>query len=127
MDTKNKLSTLWVILLFNMIYADIYSIIIELVGGHILDIPGEVYSIMAIAALLTNIPILMVFFSRYLVYKVNRPANLGAALFTILYIIGGGDTAPHYLIVGSIEVVLLITIIVIAWRWKEGVETAESI
>ncbi|WMX12965.1 MULTISPECIES: DUF6326 family protein [unclassified Aureispira] len=119
MDVKIKLSTLWMILLFNMIYADIYSIIIELVHGGILDIPGDVHFIMAIAAILTNIPIIMVFLSRYLRPVANRRANIGAALFTILYIIGGGDTAWHYLIIASIEILLLVIILVTAWTWKE--------
>lgn len=122
MDIKIKLSTLWIILLFNMLYADVYSIIIELVEGSILDIPGEVHSIMAIAAVLTNVPIAMIFLSRYLKYKVNRQANIGAALFTILYIIGGGDTALHYLIIASIELLLLMVILVHAWRWEEAGE-----
>jgi len=119
MDVKTKLSTLWIVLLLNMIYADIYSIIIELVDGNVLDIPGEVHTIMAIAAILTNIPIMMVFLSRLLNYTLNRRLNIGAALFTILYVVGGGDTAPHYLIVATIEIILLITILVNAWRWKE--------
>lgn len=122
MDVKTKLSTLWIVLLLNMIYADIYAIIIELVHGNVLDIPGEVHLIMAIAAILTNIPIMMVFLSRILNYTLNRRANIGAALFTILYIIGGGDTAPHYIIIATIEIILLLTILVNAWRWKE-VET----
>ncbi|GMQ31497.1 hypothetical protein Aconfl_41420 [Algoriphagus confluentis] len=39
---------------------------------------------MGVAALVTNIPILMIYFSRELSIRVNRLANIFAALFTYL-------------------------------------------
>ncbi|GMQ31496.1 hypothetical protein Aconfl_41410 [Algoriphagus confluentis] len=39
-DLKARLSTLWIVVLINMIFADIFSIMIELVNGNILSIPG---------------------------------------------------------------------------------------
>ncbi|MEN0049125.1 MAG: DUF6326 family protein [Bacteroidota bacterium] len=119
MDTKVKLSTLWILVLFNMIFADIFSFIVELKQGGILDIPGEVNIIMAIAAILTNIPIFMIFLSRILPYRSNKIVNMIAGIFTIIYIIGGGSWLPHYLIIASIEVALLLVIIRLAFRWKD--------
>ncbi|MFY0624705.1 MAG: hypothetical protein JXR07_00305 [Reichenbachiella sp.] len=116
---KVKISTLWIVIMFNMVFADVYSIMVELVNGNTLEIPGEVTTIMAIAAIVTNIPILMIYFSRVLQYKNNRMANIIAAIFTIIYVVGGGHMAPHYLISASIEVLLLIYILISAWRWKE--------
>lgn len=115
---KATLSTLWIVVLINMIFADIFSIMVELVNGNTLEIPGNVKSVMAIAALVTNVPILMIYLSRVLPYKLNRRANIGAALFTIIYVVAGGSFAPHYLILASIEIIFLVLIIQKAWRWK---------
>jgi hypothetical protein len=117
-DMKVKLSTLWIVVLINMIYADIFSIIVELVNKDTLNIPGDVKVIMAIAAIVTNIPILMIYFSRALPYHVNRLTNIIAGILTIIYIVGGGALSPHYIIIASIEVLFLLIIIVNSWKWK---------
>jgi hypothetical protein len=119
MEMKTKLSTFWIVILFNMLFADIFSIMVEFIEGGILDIPGDVKTIMVVAAIMTNVPILMIYFSRALPYKSNRIANIVAGIFTIIYIIGGGSLVPHYIIIASIEVVLLLIIVANAWRWKE--------
>ena len=117
-DTKVKLSTLWIVVMINMIFADIFSIMVEMVDKNTMHILGEVKVTMAIAAVVTNIPILMIYFSRVLAYRINRIANIIAAILTIIYVIGGGDTAPHYLIIASIEVICLLIILRNAWKWK---------
>jgi hypothetical protein len=61
----------------------------------------------------------MIYFSRTLKYKANRLANIIAAILTIIYVVGGGDMAPHYLISAAIEVLILIYIIIIALKWRE--------
>jgi hypothetical protein len=118
-DMKAKLSTLWIVVLINMIFADIFSIMVELVNKDTLHIPGDVKVIMAIAAIVTNIPILMIYFARVLPYKPNRWANIIAGILTIIYIVGGGDMAPHYIIIAAIEVICLLLIIVSSWKWKK--------
>src|ERR1035437_6304395 len=118
MDMKAKLSTLWIVVLINMLFADIFSIMIELVDKNTLHIPGDVKVIMAIAAIITNIPIFMIYFARVLPYKPNRLANIIAGILTILYVIGGGDMAPHYIIIAVIEVICLLFIIVNSWKWE---------
>lgn len=118
MDTKTRLSTLWIVVMFNLLFADILSIMIELVTKNTLAIIGDVVTTMAIAAVITNIPILMIFLSRVLPYKINRIANCVAGSLTILYVIGGGSSMPHYFICAGIEVVLILIIIWTAWKWK---------
>lgn len=113
-----KLSTLWIVVMMNMIYADIFSIMVELVNKNTLDIPGDVKVVMAIAALVTNIPIFMIYLSRVLPYKWNRLSNLVAGVLTIVYIVGGGSSTPHYIIVVTIEIILLLIIIVNSCKWK---------
>jgi DMSO/TMAO reductase YedYZ heme-binding membrane subunit len=116
-EFKDRLSTLWILVLMNMIYADIYSIIVELVNKNTLDINGDVKVVMAIAAIVTNIPIFMIYLSRVLPYKWNRWGNIIAGVLTIIYIIGGGSSTPHYIIVATVEIILLLIIIVTSWKW----------
>ena len=118
-DTRVKLSTLWIVVMVNMIFADIFTIIVELVYKNtMVGFPAEVKMVMAIAAIVTNVPILMIYFARVLPYKSNRILNIAAGIFTIIYVIGGGSLTPHYIIVASIEVIILLIIIVKAWKWK---------
>lgn len=118
-DIKVKLSTLWIVVMMNMIFADIFTITVELVNKNTLAVPGDVKVIMSIAAIVTNIPILMIYFSRVLPYKWNRLSNIVAGILTIIYIIGPGDTSVHYLICVGVEVLILLIIMVNAWKWKE--------
>jgi hypothetical protein len=117
MDIKTKLSVLWIVVLFNLLFADILSIMVALVNKNTLDIIGEVTTTMAIAAIITNIPILMIYFSRSLDFKINRILNIIAGFITMVFVVGGGSLAPHYIICASIEVILLILIISTAWKW----------
>jgi hypothetical protein len=115
---KTKLSTLWIVVMINMIFADIFTIMVELVHKNTLsELPGDVKTVMAIAAIVTNIPILMIYLSRTLPYKLNRILNIIAGIFTIIYVVGGGMLTPHYIIIASIEVILLLMIIVKSWKW----------
>lgn len=122
--SKNKkviLSTLWIVVMFNMVFADIYSIMVELVNKNTLgDIPGDVVTVMAIAAVITNVPIMMIFLSRVLEHKTNRLINIIAAAITLLYVVGGGSTTPHYIIAATIEVIILLFIIWTAWNWPKS-------
>lgn len=61
---------------------------------------GEVHitsSFLLLAAVFLEIPIAMVVLSRLLNYRLNRWANLIAGAITILFVVGGGSTAPHYI------------------------------
>lgn len=118
MNTRVKLSTLWIVVMMNIIFADILSIMIAFTDKNIIDIIGEATTTMAIAAIITNIPILMIYFSRLENIKTNRILNLVSALITLIYVIGGGSSTPHYIICAFIEVMVLITIIWTAWKWK---------
>jgi hypothetical protein len=118
-DVRVKLSTLWIVVMINMIFADIFTIMVELVNKNTLgELPGDVKMVMAVAAIVTNIPILMIYLSRILPYKSNRLANIIAGIFTIIYVTGGGSLTPHYIIVASIEVIILLIIVVKSWKWS---------
>ena len=117
--TKIALVLLWVAVLFNMLFADVFSVMVEFVQGGVIDIPGDVEIIMAIAGILTNIPILMVVLSWVLPYKTNRIVNIIASVLTIIYVVGGYAPLLHYYIIASVEVILLLVIIFTAKKWNE--------
>lgn len=119
-STKVTLSLLWATVMFFMVFADVFSIIVELESGNTIQIPFEVKSAMLIAAFMVAIPILMIIMSWVLTYKVSRGSNIIAGIFTILFVIGGGSIVPHYLVMASFEVLLLIAIIVISFKWREN-------
>ena len=114
---ERQLSTLWIVVMLNMVFADIFSIMKALVDNTTIQIPGQIDFVMALAALITNIPILMIYFALTLDKKTNKKLNIIAAIITIFYIIGGGDVSPHYLICGSIEIFLLLVIIHKSYKW----------
>ncbi len=118
-NSKITLVLLWITMLFNMLFADIFSFMVEIVEGGVVDIPGNVKTIMAIAGVITNFPILMIVLTWILPYKINRIANIATAIFTIVYIIGGMAPLPHYYVIASVEIILLLIIIFKAIKWKK--------
>jgi len=119
-NTKEVLSGLWIILIINMIFNDIFTIMVELDKWQRPDFFADSKTIMLIAAFVTNIPIIMIFLSRFLQYKINRLLNIITGIFTIIYVWGGMMNYPHYIAVASIETILALFIIVIAWKWKNN-------
>ena len=121
MEKNNKkmiLSSLWTVLLINMIFADIYSIFIELNKFEKVSLPGDAETIMLVMAFVTNIPIMMIFFSIFLRYNLNRWFNICAGIFTIVYVWAGMSEYPHYIAVAAIVSIISFFIIGIAWNWK---------
>ena len=85
------LSTLWIFVTLNYIYADVFglldpvqlrTILTGIVGG--VTITQE---FLLLGALLMEIPILMVLLSRVLPYKANRIANITAAIIKTLAVL----------------------------------------
>lgn len=120
---RTKLSLLWIVVMLNMIFADIFSIMVELVKKDTMDIPGDVTLVMAVAAVMVNIPILMIYLNRILSFRLCRLLNIAAAVITILFIICGGSLLPHYVIIASIEIAALIYIVFLNIKWKETEES----
>ena len=123
-DRKGKLSVLWMVVMLNMLYADILSFMFsdflkEIMAGHAGQVPITQGS-MLIAAIVVEIPIIMVLLSRVLKYRANRRANIVADMITIAFVIGGGSTILHYLFLATIEVVCLSLIIWYAWTWRDS-------
>ncbi len=121
MDTRVKLSTLWIVVMINMAFADILSFITPgvLEGLTTGTAEGLVLTpgILLAFAILIEIPIAMIFLSRVLNNPLNRWANIVSAVITILWIVGGGSLHLHYIFFCSVQVLCLLTIIRSAWGW----------
>ena len=121
MDTKVLLSTLWIVVMINMAYADILSLHIpgtlEEVAKTSVSTGTPIPQLMLGGAIMLEIPIVMIFLSRLLTYKVNRWANIIASVITIAYVVGGGILYPHYIFIATIEVVCMLLIVWFAWKW----------
>jgi Sec-independent protein secretion pathway component TatC len=121
-DIRGRLSTLWIVIMFNMVYADILSflnpeLLRELMTGYAEGI-RVTQQLLVGAAVMAEIPILMVLLARIMKPTVNRWANLVAIPLTAAFIIGGGSTSPHYLFLAAIEMACLALILRHVWRWR---------
>lgn len=122
--TRAWLSTLWIFVLFNMIFADIYSFLNPgFLQGVLAGLAEELPitpGFLLVAAVVNEVSIAMVVLARALPLRANRTANMVAAIVTIAFVIGGGSLTPHYLFFASVEVAALLVIIRTAWTWREA-------
>ncbi|MCG7534339.1 DUF6326 family protein [Pseudoalteromonas sp. OOF1S-7] len=123
---RRKLATLWLLVMLNMIYADILAFVSAFITPGVIDTLMSGYSgsvklsqpLLLISALLIEVPIVMIFLSQFLGYRPNRFCNLVAVPLTFLFILGGVETDPFYLFLASIQLALLLTIAWTAIRWR---------
>ena len=133
-DMKVKLSILWIFIMFNMVFADIFSFMYpgflrQVVAGSAVDGTEITPIFLLIAAIVTEIPIAMVFLSRLLKYQTSRWVNIVGGVITILWVIGGGSTLLPYVFFASVEVGCSLAIIWLASKWnnpEDGVLSVKS-
>jgi len=122
MAIQERLSVLWIVVMMNMIFADIYSFMFS---GAMNDTQVKVTQVLILVfAIINEIPIAMIFLSRILRRNVNRWANIVASIITILFVIAGGSLTLHYVFFAAIEVVTMVFIIKYAWKWKSTEDCA---
>jgi len=125
-EMGTRLSTLWVVVMFNMIFADILTFIT----------PGALQALWAgqagvqvtqglllVFAMLLEIPIAMVFVTRVLRRGTDRWLNTAAALITTVFVVGGGSLDLHYIFFATVEVACMALIVWSVWS-RRSFETA---
>lgn len=121
-DPKVLLSTLWIIVMLNMLKADILSGFIpgavEEVAKTAASTGVSIPQLMLGGAVMGELGIAMIILSRVLKYAINRWANIVVAIVTIAYIWGGAASHPHYLFIAGVETICLLLIIWFAWKWR---------
>ena len=125
-DMKGVLSTLWIYLAVNYIYCDHLSnmqpeVFQGLATGRIGSIQVNQEFLLA-AALIMQIPFIMIVLSKVLKYGINRWANIIAGAIMIAIQVGtmGMGTASSlvYLFYSAIEITCSFAIIWMAWMWR---------
>ena len=121
-DTKVLLSTLWIVVMINMLKADILGLFIpgsmEEVAKTAASAGASIPQLMLGAAIIGQLCIAMIILSRVLKYEINRWANIFVGIVTIAYIWGGMASYPHYIFIASVETLCLLLIIGFAWTWR---------
>ena len=117
LETKAKLSTLWIFVLFNVIFRDLHELakpeyLEELINGQVSEL------MLLLAGFMIEVPIAMVLFSRLLPYRANRWTNLMAAAILLPLIILYGTTDLDDIFFLLVESAALLFVIWSAWRWR---------
>lgn len=123
-DPKILLSTLWIVVMINMLKADILSLYIpgsaEELAKTSASTGTPIPQLMLGGAIMMEISIAMIVLSRVLKTGISRWVNIAASLITIVFVVVGGSSYPHYLFVATGEVICLLLIIWISWRWRSS-------
>ncbi|MDO8963641.1 MAG: DUF6326 family protein [Coriobacteriia bacterium] len=123
---RTTVSTLWIVVMLNMIMADILGFIQPGALQGAVTGPGGVQitqGLLLVFALLLEIPIVMVFVSRVLKRgAVSRWANAVAAVITAVFVVGGGSMElPFYAFFATAEIVCMAAIVWLLWS-RRGAE-----
>jgi hypothetical protein len=123
LDTKVLLSTLWIVVMLNMLKADILSLYIPGAAEELAKTSASagtaIPQLMLGGAIMMEISIAMIILARVLKHGVNRWGNIIVSLITIAFVVGGGASYPHYIFIAAVEVICLLLIIWFAWKWRE--------
>jgi len=126
LDTKVLLSTLWIVVMINMLKADILSLYIPGATEKVVQTSAStgvsIPQLMLGGAIMMEISIGMIVLSRVLKYKLNRWVNIIASVITIAFVVGPGASFPHYIFIATIEVLCMLVIIWNAWKWTNPEE-----
>jgi len=122
LDTRVLLSTLWIVVMINMLKADILSLYIpssiQEVATTSASTGTPIPQLMLGGAIMMEISIAMILLSRVLKYSLNRWGNIIVSLITIAFVMGGGVFYPHYIFIAAVEVICLLLIVWFAWKWR---------
>jgi Na+/melibiose symporter-like transporter len=128
MDTKSKLSLLWIFYMFNAAYIDITTLYYSVFINHKPMVHYTQVFLLG-AAVLVEISIVMIVLSRLLKYRANRRANIGAGI-----LLTGVQAATLFvgtptLAYGFLSIVLIGTTAIIvwyAWRWTNAEDPSQA-
>lgn len=125
MGNKAILSTLWVFLVLNFIFCDVFSLmhsedLKNILEGNIDGMPLTQDFLLSFAIIM-EVPMVMILISRFLKQKFNRILNLifGILLAIVqIWSLTVGDITLHYWFFSVIEIATCISIITVSWNWN---------
>lgn len=118
-NVKAKISTLWIVVMFSLLAADVLSTYIPGSHDEMAEFAGgtPIPQLMLGGAIMMAIPIAMIYLSKILKSRANRWLNIIAVVITIAYVVGGGSTYPHYIFLAAMEIVSMLLIVWYVWKW----------
>ena len=123
-ETKAKLSTLWIFYLLNTIFRDLHEFVepgfIEEVMTGTFNGTQITENLLLFGAFVAEVPIAMVLLSRLLPYRTNRWANIIAAVIAISFDIMNGTTDLDDTFHLIMKIAAMSFIIWSAWRWRNS-------
>lgn len=124
-DPRALLSVLWVFTVLNFFARDIHELgrpgTLEQVMSGTIDGVKVTEGLMLLGGVMIEIPILMTILPLLLRQSINRWANVGAALFTMITIAATNlrpDLDNVFFMI--IQLIALIAIVRIAWQWHSN-------
>lgn len=130
-DMKARLSTLWIFVILNYVYADIYGLTFnpvlqkeltkQLLSGYIGSIQIT-QGFVLVTAILMETAIAMVLLSRVLKYRANRWANIIVGALQTAFVswsLFGETPTMFYAFFATIEIACTLFIVWCAWTWTE--------
>jgi hypothetical protein len=126
-DTKTKLSALWLFILLNIIFRDLHQLamkpFLEMLLTGTYNGVKVTEELMLLGGFLAEVPIAMVLFSLLLTRRICRPVTFVAAFITTATLLSSApsdmDDAFHLII----ELAAMVTILWTAWTWPERDES----
>ena len=122
-NIKIKLSALWATVMFIYLYVDVFGffkpgVIEDAIAGKVWTFQITQVWLLGVIILMT-IPSLMVFLSLILPAKANRWTNIIVGILYIVVTLGMtiGESYVFYIFGSIVETVLLLLIVVYAWKW----------
>lgn len=119
MDTKTRLSTLWIFASLNYLYCDVVTLMDPVKHGSIQLTPGFLLG----ASILIEIPMAMVLLSRVLKDRSNRRANIITGLIMSvvqLLTLFVATPAAYYIFFSVLEIICTAFIVWYAWKWPKS-------
>jgi hypothetical protein len=122
-EMKTRLSLFWIFIMINMAFADIIGLMVpgylaKIVAGGPIDGIVITLPLLLLGAILLEIPTAMILLSRMMNYGINRLFNIIAAVITIIYVTGMSSPTAVYWSFCSMEILACLTVIVMAWKWR---------
>ena len=118
-DRRVLLSSLWVFVMFNYIYADILMLIVN-PAAYQRAAAQMTPGIVLVFAALMEVPILMALLSPFLEYRANRWANIIAGVESTAFVAVTlvGRPPAFYIFFSTIEIACTAFIVWFAWTWR---------
>ncbi len=121
LDTKSKLSILWIFYMFNTAYIDITTLYYSVFINHKPKVHYTQLFLLG-SSVLVEVSIAMVLLSRVLKYRASRRANIATGiLLTVVQLLTlfVGTPTLAYLFFSAILIATSVVIASCAWKWLD--------